>query len=337
MVFDVRELTLPIVGAPMAGGPSTPELAAAVTNAGGLGFLAAGYKTAEQFAAQVAAARKLTSGPIGVNLFVMSANQARSEDLEAYRRELEDEAKRYGAAVGEPRWDNDAWEDKLRVVMEQLPDVVSFTFGCPDAGTLRALNDRGVVTAVTVTSAAEARIAEKNGALALVVQGPEAGGHRGTFDADADPDSTPLLELLAEVARTTDLPLIAGGGVATRQDAAAVVDAGAAAVQLGTALLLAEEAGTNPVNRAALVDPAFTETATTRAFTGRVARGLRNRFMDSHPTAPAAYPQVHYMTSPLRAAAAARGDAQGVHLWAGTGFSEARQAPAAEILAELAP
>lgn len=337
MAFDLRGLERPIVGAPMAGGPSTPELAAAVTNTGGLGILAAGYKSADQVASQLAAVETLTSGPIGINLFVVSPNQASDGELDAYRRELERDAERYGASVGEARWDDDAWEAKLAIVFQYRPAVVSFAFGCPDTQVLQGLNSEGVLTAVTVTNSEEAALATERGAKALVVQGPEAGGHRSTFDLTAEPGDTPLLELIAEFRNVSALPIIAGGGVARREDAAAVVDAGAAAVQVGTALLLAEEAGTNPVHRAALADSAFTETAVTRAFTGRAARGLRNRFMEEHPVAPAAYPQVHYMTSPLRAAAAARGDAQGLHLWAGTGFQSVRQAPAAEIVAEIAP
>ena len=332
--FDLHR---PIVGAPMAGGPSTPELAAAVADAGGLGFLAGGYKSPQQLADQIATTRMLTRGPIGVNLFVVSANDVDEGELETYRQELEDDATRYGVEVGRPAWDDDAWHSKLDVVRDLKPDVASFTFDCPDADILCDLNALGIHTAVTVTSPEEARTAGERGARILIVQGPDAGGHRATFDPAAEPGTDPLPELISAIRNIIDLPLIAGGGISNRAEARAILDTGAAAVQVGTALLLAHEAGTNPAHRSALQDPAFTETRVTRAFTGRPARGLRNRFMDRHDHRGHAYPQIHYMTAPLRAAAAAAGDLQALHLWAGTGYRTTRTGPAGDIVADLVP
>lgn len=331
------ELARPIVGAPMAGGPSTPKLVAAVTNAGGMGFLAGGYKSPQQLADQITTTRGLTSGAIGVNLFVVAPNGVRKEDLEAYRQELKYYADRYGVEVGAPRWDDDDWSGKLEVVRDLRPEVVSFTFDCPEAAVLHELNQLGICTAVSVTSEAEARLAAGRGARILIVQGPDAGGHRATFDPAAEPGSEPLPELVHAIRRSVDLPLIAGGGISTREQGRMVLTAGATAVQIGTALLLAEEAGTNQAHRSALQDPAFTETKVTRAFTGRPARGLRNRFMDDHDRSGHAYPQIHYMTAPLRAAAAANNDLQGLHLWAGTGYRSIRTGPAAGIIADLSP
>jgi nitronate monooxygenase len=171
---------------------------------------------------------------------------------------------------------------------------------------------------------------------ALCVQGPEAGGHRGTFRVAAAPGRTPLPELLAEVRAVSGLPLIAAGGIADGPAVAAALRAGAAAVQLGTAYLCADEAGTSAAHRAALTDPGFTGTVVTRAFTGRAARGLRNAFIDRYePYAPAVYPEVHHLTRPLRAAAAERGDTAAMHLWAGTGHRLARTGPAADTTREL--
>ncbi|MBG6225376.1 nitronate monooxygenase [Arthrobacter sp. CAN_A2] len=321
----------------MAGGPSTPELVAAVTNAGGLGFLAGGYKSPDRLTQQIRATRTLTGGPIGVNLFVVSPNDGDDEEVEAYRRELQVHADRYGVDLGRPRWDDDAWEGKLDVVRAERPEMASFTFGCPSATILRELDALGVLTAVTVTDAAEARTAAGNGARVLVVQGPGAGGHRATFDPATDPGTSPLPELLAAIRTVTDLPLIASGGISTRRLAEEILSAGATAVQVGTALLLAYEAGTTPAHRAALEDPRFTETSVTRAFTGRPARSLHNRFMDDHPITAHAYPQIHYMTAPLRAAAAATNDVQALHLWAGTGYRHAQRGSAADIVAALTP
>ena len=331
------KLKRPVIGAPMAGGPSTPELVAAVTNAGGLGFLAGGYKTPQQLADQITATRGLTHGPIGVNLFVVAVNDVDQEELEAYRRELRYYADQYGIEVGSPKWDDDSWDGKLDVIRDLKPDVASFTFDCPPADVLDELNQLGIHTVVTVTSETEARTAADRGPRILAVQGPDAGGHRASFNPAAEPGTTPLPELIESIGRTVDLPLIAGGGIGTREQTQAILETGAAAVQVGTSLLLADEAGTNPAHRAALHDPAFTETRVTRAFTGRPARGLRNRFMDNHDAPRHAYPQIHYITAPLRAAAAANHDLQALHLWAGTGYRNTRSGPAATVIADLTP
>jgi len=321
----------------MAGGPSTPALAAAVSEAGGLGFLAAGYKTPETVAAELEAVRSATTAPFGVNLFVVEPYVADAVAIDTYRRSLEPEAARLGVELGDARWDDDHWRAKLDLVLDVRPDVVSFTFGCPASEVFRELADRDVLSAVTVTSVAEAREAVARGAASLSVQGPLAGAHRGTWDPDATPDSTPLPDLVADVVAAVDVPVVAGGGIHDAAGLTSLIDLGAAAAQVGTAFLLATEAGTNPTHRAALQDPDMTDTAMTRAYTGRWARGLANQFMADHADAPAGYPHLHHLTSPLRKAAVAAGDMQVAHLWAGTGHAYARAAGAADITRSLVP
>lgn len=336
MAFDLRDLAVPIIVAPMAGGPSTPELAAAGTNAGGLGFVPAGYLTADVFAERVVAARGLATGPIGANLFVPQPSAGTPAAIQAYAAALAPEVERYGVALGDPRFDDDAWQAKLDVLFDLRPEVVSFTFGLPNADECRRLRDAGITTVGTVTTLAEARAAAALGVDAVAAQGPSAGGHRGTFDPAAQPATEPLDELLAAVIAAVDIPVIAAGGLATRDDIRRVTGAGAVAAQLGTAFLLADEAGSSPVHRAALTDPQFTETVVTRSFSGRYARGLRNRFIDEHEAeAPFGYPEVHYMTGPLRAGSVRAGDPHGVNVWAGTGFRHAKGAPVAEIIKSL--
>jgi nitronate monooxygenase len=336
-VLDLRELSLPIIGAPMAGGPGTPALAAAVSDVGGLGFVAAGYKPPEAVAADLEAVRALTTAPFGVNLFVVEHHQPDASALDAYRRSLAPLAARFDVSLGEPRWDDDAWRAKLELVYETRPDVVTFTFGCPSARVLRRLADLGVHAGVTVTTVAEARAAVARGAASLTVQGSRAGGHRGTWQLEGVPDETPLLDLVAGVRAAVDVPLVACGGIHDARGTRSVIAAGAAAAQVGTAYLLADEAATNPTHRAALQDRALPETAITRAYTGRWARGLANDFIRSHQDAPAGYPHLHHMTSPLRKAAAAAGDQQVAQLWAGSSHALARRATAAEITRGLAP
>jgi nitronate monooxygenase len=339
----------PIVQAPMAGGASRPTLAAAVSDAGGLGFLAAGYKTAAQMREEIAETRRLTSRPFGVNVFVPSRDPVDPEAVAAYRKWLAPEADRLGVALGEPAGGDDDWDAKVADLLADPPAVVSFTFGCPDREVIGAFQDRGAVVVVTVTSVAEAEAAPA--ADALCVQGIEAGAHRGSFANTAElgsegaeqvrEDGEPALgvrELLAAVREVTSQPLIAAGGLGHAGHVAEVLALGAEAAQLGTAFLRSPESGAGAVHKAALADPRFTRTAVTRAFSGRPARGLVNRFLAEHgPHAPAAYPHVHHLTSPLRKAAAAQGDADAMALWAGESFRLASDAPAADTVVRLLP
>jgi len=321
-VFDVRTLAEPVVQAPLAGGPSTPELAIAVTDAGGLGFLAAGYKAPEAVAGDVAAVRAATAGPFGVNVFVPTPEPADPAVVDAY-------VARVGG--GDPRFDDDGWEEKLDLLVAERPAVASFTFGCPEQSVMARLHDADVAVWVTITTPEEAVAAA--GADALVVQGIEAGGHRGGF-ADDDSEPLGLLALLRLVARVTDVPLIAAGGIADGAALAAVLCAGASAAQVGSALMLASEAGTVPAQREAHALPGATRL--TRAFSGRRARGIVNRFMREHDAAaPRAYPEIHHATSALRAAARKGGDAGGFNLWAGQAHALAQARPAAEIVREM--
>jgi nitronate monooxygenase len=321
---------VPIVGAPLSGGPSTPALAAAVSEAGGLGFLAAGYKSAAAVEAELTDVRALTARPIGLNLFFPTRERIDGAALEAYVARMREEGERYGVAPGEPRWTDDDWAAKLELAAGERPDVVSFTFGCPNRDVVEWLRSSGCRVWCTVTSVHEARAAVAARVDALVVQGAEAGGHRASFH-EHDETPLPLLTLLERITRVTELPLIAAGGIAGGEDVATALAAGAEAAQIGTALLLATEAGTSTPHREALKGAG--ETRLTRAFTGRRARGIVNRFMRNHDGfAPRGYPEVHYVTAPLRAAARELGDAGGINLWAGTAYRQAEEGSAAELV-----
>jgi nitronate monooxygenase len=329
-------LHVPVVLAPLAGGPTTPELAAAVSNAGGLGFLAAGYLTSAALQDQIARARALTQAPLGVNVFVPGA-PSDTGAVTGYAAALEADAARAGTELGEPRYEDDDWAAKLAVLTADPLPVTSFTFGCPPPEVIRALQDAGSEAWVTVTTPAEAQQAAAAGADVLVVQGNEAGGHRGSFrdDPAADPSGIGLLVLLQLIRARTSLPMVAAGGLSTGAAVAAVLAAGASAAQLGTAFLRSPEAGTTAVHRAAIATGA--DTAMTRAFTGRLARGIRNQFLDEHSHhAPAAYPEIHHLTAPVRAAGRAAGNPEVVNLWAGQAHELSRDLPAAELVAALA-
>lgn len=324
-----------IVQAPLAGGPSTPELAAAVSIAGGLGFLAAGYLTAEAVADQIARLRELTSAPYGLNIFCLEERTVDAAALERYAHSLEPEARALGVELGKPRFEDDGFAAKVALAASERPDVVSFTFGCPGAEVIGRVQDAGAAVWVTVTDVAEAVIAAERGVDCLVVQGVEAGGHRGSFADVAGVGELGLLALLRLTARATELPLVAAGGIADGAGVAAVLAGGAAAAQVGTAFMRCPEAGTSRPHREALSRPGATRV--TRAFTGRRARGIVNHFMEKHDAeAPAAFPQVHHLTAPLRAAARATGDLDAINVWAGEAYPLAGEEPAGELVRRLA-
>ncbi|MBH5334789.1 nitronate monooxygenase [Streptomyces pactum] len=332
----------PIVQAPMAGGASCPQLAATVSEAGGLGFLAAGYKTPEAMYEEIKQLRAQTDRPFGVNLFMPQPATADPAAVEVYREQLAGEASWYETELGDPDSGNDdAYEVKLAILLEDPVPVVSFTFGCPSRPVLEAFARAGTRTVVTVTSPVEAQAAYRAGADAVCVQGVEAGGHQGTHRDDPQADGTGagfgLLALVALVREAVPLPIVAAGGLMRGSQIAAVLAAGASAAQLGTAFLVCPESAASPLHKRALTDPLFTRTELTRAFSGRPARGLVNRFVREHGRyAPAAYPQVHHLTSGLRKAAARAGDPQAMALWAGQGHRLARELPAGRLVELLA-
>ncbi|OCG75217.1 NAD(P)H-dependent flavin oxidoreductase [Microbacterium sediminis] len=327
---------LPVVAAPMAGGPMNTRLAGAAISAGAFPFLAGGYKTPEALAGEIAEVRGL-GAPFGVNLFVPAADPVDEAAFRAYAAELAPEAAAYGLTPDTvPVRDDDHWGEKIALLVADPVPVVSLTFGLPGPADIRALQRAGSRVVASVTTPDEAARAAALGVDGLVVQGAGAGGHSATFDPAADPADIPVAELIRRVRARVDLPIIGAGGVQGPRDVRELLDAGAVAVAVGTLLLRTDEAGTSPTHRAALADPAATETVLTRAFTGRPARALRNGFIDRHPHAPTAYPAVHHLTRQLRQAAGAAGDADRLHLWAGVGWRAAPTGPAADVLRALA-
>jgi len=326
----------PIVQAPMAGGVSVPRLAAAVSDAGGLGFLAAGYKTADGLYQEIKQIRGLTSRPFGVNLFLPQPEYGDPAGVEVYAHQLAGEAAWYATELGDrDSGRDDGYEAKLAVLLDNPVPVVSFHFGTPGRDTVDALHRAGTFVLATATTAEEALAVRECGADAVIAQGVEAGGHQGTHRDTPENDGTGigLLALLARIRETVPLPVLAAGGLMRGSQIAAVLAAGASAAQLGTAFLATDESGAHRLYKQALTDPLFVRTELTRAFSGRPARALVNRFLREHGRyAPAAYPEVHHLTSPLRRAAAAAGDAQGMALWAGQGHRLARALPAGQLV-----
>jgi nitronate monooxygenase len=338
----------PIIAAPMAGGTSTPAFVSAVHAAGGLGFLAAGYKTVEAMQAEIRSTRA-AGARFGMNVFVpdpsqLEPSEALRAQLEEYRSRLRADAGRYGAEVPPLRLDDDdAWRDKIAALLEDPVELVSFAFGLPGPDVVRALQRAGSAVLATVTTPAEALEAAGQGVDALVVQHASAGGHSAAFQprAERQNDSTgggqpgTTAELVTRVRSAVGLPLVAAGGVMDRAGLNAVLAAGAQAAQLGTAFVRTDESGARQLHKDALASPHFSETQLTAAFTGRPARALVNEFVRDHTDAPEVYPAVHHLTAPLRAAAAAAGDPERLNLWAGTGWQRAQAGSVADVLAGL--
>lgn len=333
----------PVIAAPMAGGTSTPAFVEAVHRAGALGFLAAGYKSVAAMEAEIRSVRE-SGARFGMNVFVpdpaqLQPSAALLADLEDYRLQLLADARRYGVELPPLRLDDDdEWQGKIDALLAEPVELVSFAFGLPGVDVVRALQRAGSAVLATVTCTAEAVQAAEQGVDALVVQHPSAGAHSAAFlpEPGAQPGGTQpggtTAELVAEVRSAVGLPLVAAGGIMDAAGLDAVLRAGAASAQIGTAFLRTDESGARQLHKDALADPHFTRTRLTRAFTGRQARALENEFVRDHPQAPVAYPAVHHLTAPLRAAAAAAGDAERLNLWAGTGWRQAQTGPVAAVV-----
>lgn len=330
-------MSIPLVAAPMAGGPTTPAMVSAATRAGGLGMLAAGYKTVEAVEAELKHVRA-EGIPFGINLFAPNPLPVDPEAYRAYAALVQRDADQFGLTLPqEPVEDTDKFDEKVALLLDDPVPMVSFTFGIPSGSVISALRKAGTIVVQTVTTPEEAAQARDAGADMLAVQAAAAGGHSGTLSPRKPLTPVPIAELVERIVATVPLPVIAAGGLATPAAVAEVIRAGAAAAAVGTVLLRADESGASATHRAALTDPAYSETVLTHAFTGRPARGLRNSFIDAHEAeAPLGYPAIHYLTSPLRKAAAAAGKPEYVHLWAGTGYRSATAEPTSDILRRLA-
>ena len=276
--------------------------------------------------------------PFGVNVFTPNPLPVDPDSYRAYAAIMQREADQFGLSLPpEPIEDTDKFDEKIALLLDDPVPMVSFTFGIPPRSVIAALRQAGSVVVQTVTTAEEAAQARDAGADMLAVQAAAAGGHSGTLSPRRPLTPVPLVDLVEQIVATVGLPVLAAGGLATPSAVADVIRAGAAAAVVGTVLLRADESGASATHQAALTDPSRTETVLTHAFTGRPARGLRNAFIDAHEAqAPLGYPALHYLTSPLRKAAAAASKPDYVHLWAGTGYRNATAEPTSDILRRLA-
>jgi len=335
-------LVYPIIQAPMAGNGDTPELVAAVSNAGAIGFIGAAYLNPEQIASVAARVREKTSRPFGFNLFapLPPAEPGKNHGV------ILDRLAPYFAELGLPAPtlpDSPAhtFDDQLAAVLETGVSCFSFTFGLLPPGAVKAIKGRNIFLMGTATTVEEAIALEKSGVDAIVAQGSEAGGHRGTFAGDFISGMVGGMSLVPQVVDAVRVPVIASGGIMDGRGIVAALALGASAVQMGTAFLVCDEAGIPDAYKQAILGAREDQTRVTRAFSGRPARGIVNRFMNeieaqaSDDSIPHFYLQ-NALTRPLRTAAAKQGRAEFLSLWAGQGIRMARRQPAAELVARLA-
>ena len=332
---------LPIVQAPMAGVQGS-ALAIAASEAGALGSLPCAMLAPPAMREEIAALRAGTRRPFGVNFFCHARPEPDAARERGWRHRLRPAFREFGldpAAIPEGPGRQPFDEAAAEVLEAFRPPVVSFHFGLPPPALLARVRASGAVVLSSATTVDEARWLRDHGADAIIAQGLEAGGHRGLFLGEDLSTQQGLFALLPQMARAVDLPVIAAGGIADAAGVAAAFALGAAGVQAGTAFLLCPEAKTSALHRAALREADVRGTALTNLYTGRPARGLVNRMMRDYgpidPGAPA-FPLASTASGALRAAAEARGSGEFSPLWAGQNAGACREAPAAEVVAELA-
>lgn len=331
-------LNTPLILAPIAG-PGTPDLTAAACEAGAFGILGSSYSTPEQMRRDAAHVRSLTSKPFGVNLFIdpppapidSSALHAAHKRLRPYYDEL-------GLMLPpEPTLPSDHFAAQLEALLEIRPAVFSFTFGIPHPDIVSAIRNAGIYMIGTATTVEEAVALEAAGVDAVCAQGMEAGGHRGTFLVVPSRALIGTLALVPQIVDAVNVPVMAAGGITDGRGLAAVLALGAVAAQCGTAFLLAQEARTSAPYRTALENAYNEETILTTAFSGRLARGIPNRFAIemNDPQSHASYPYQNALTRDLRTRAAQAGNAELLSLWAGQAFRLAKAGTAADIVRRI--
>jgi nitronate monooxygenase len=327
----------PVLLAPLGGGPGTPELAAAVSNAGGFGSIGAAYLTPGEITEAVRRTRALTDRPFSINLFMGVRDERTSVEPGPMLELLGEIHKELGLPPPvAPSPKADPFPDQLQAVLEARPAAFSFTFGIPDREALRSLRSCGIAIIGTATTVDEGRMLVEAGVDAIAVQGAEAGAHRGTFAGSFEDSMVATLDLVRGLAPIA--PVIASGGIMDGRDIARMLSSGAIAVQLGTAFLRCPESGASPAYRRAIAQATSDTTVITRAFSGRPARGLLNAFITSlvgkeHNIL--SYPLQNALTRQMRTAAAAQGKAGYLSLWAGQGVARSREMPAGELVATL--
>ncbi len=329
----------------MAGGPTTPELVAAVTAAGALGSFGFAYSSAAQISSvcgefrDLCATRGLQSDcGWNANFFVFpDVTEPEASFIDDAVKNLQPMVKRVNidAEVLSHATQLPALTDQVRAAIAYQPSLVSFHLGIPAESIVDLVRNAGACIAMSATSRAEALAVQEAGADFIVAQGYEAGGHRGIFDPMADDEMLVTLDLVKAISESCNIPVIAAGGIMNGSDIAMALDNGADAVQLGSAFLTVDECGSSATYRAVIESMGGRETQITSGFSGRPARGIRNLFIESIGPEILPFPWQNSLTGAMRKAAGSKGDFELMSLWAGAEYQKARSCTAAQLLKEL--
>ncbi|WP_093192930.1 NAD(P)H-dependent flavin oxidoreductase [Salimicrobium halophilum] len=335
-ITDLLETEIPVVQAGMAGGVTTPELVAAVSEAGAFGTIGAGYMSAEDMKESIREVKKRTSKPFGVNLFVPEEPEASLEDRERAAEALRPYREELGMDDGDAPEVPDVFLEQVEGVLAETVPVVSFTFGIPPKEVIQSLKQAGMTVIGTATTVEEAVQNEEAGMDAVVAQGAEAGGHRGTFDTTFDKAMIGSMSLLPQVADHVSIPIIAAGGIMDRRGVDAAFVLGAEGVQLGTAFLTTRESGAQAVHKEAVLHAGEADTVVTKAFSGKPARGIENRFtreMEGRNVLD--YPLQNALTKPIRKEAGRQQNTDFLSLWSGQSPRLSQDMTVAELIRSL--
>lgn len=344
-MWNENELTkklrvkFPIIQAGMAGGVTTPELVAAVSNAGGLGTLGAGYMNAEEMKDTIRKIKELTNQPFAVNLFVPELAdrseekiQKANELLQPFREELnipEPEVKKVS---------DENFDKQLEVIIREEVPVCSFTFGVPSPSTIQQLKQENIIVIGTATTVKEAIMNEEHGMDIVVMQGSEAGGHRGTFSGSFEQAMIGTMSLIPQAADCVDIPLIAAGGIMDGRGVLAALTLGAQGVQMGTAFVTAIESGAKQQHIDALLNSTEDQTITTSVFSGKPARGIQNEFIEKmkpHEQNLPDYPIMNTLTTGIRNEAAKQNRPEWIHLWSGQSPRMSKKKHAGDLISDI--
>ncbi|MEJ7728543.1 MAG: DUF561 domain-containing protein [Polyangiaceae bacterium] len=342
-VTRLLRLDYPIFQGPFGGGYSTPALAAAVSNGGGLGAYGAVGQEPERIAGVVGAIRALTTRPFAINLWVPIRGQDDAKVTpDAFARaaqRIAPFAREHGLDAPAPLSRRPTFEAQLEALLRAATPVYSFVMGVPDAAVLAEIRKSGAASVGTATTVDEALALEEAGCDVVVASGSDAGGHRGSFLRPVEQSLVGTMSLVPQIVSRVRIPVVAAGGIADGRGIAAALALGAAGVQIGTAFLATHESGAPAAHKALLGTESARSTRLTRAFSGRHARGIDNELMralEEHPEDILTYPKQYEATAPLRRAAGKAGRAEHLALWAGQSAALARSTGAAELLQRLA-
>ncbi|WP_147535472.1 NAD(P)H-dependent flavin oxidoreductase [Bacillus marasmi] len=343
-ITELLQIDYPIIQAPMAGGVTTPTLVAAVSNNGCLGMFGSGYLNAEQTREQIKEAKKLTSNHFGINLFVPTQFSQSIDEINQANLLLQPFREKLNIATGGtsnlPDYESasETFHEQIRVIIEERVPVCSFTFGIPSSEVIRELKQHNIIVIGTATTVDEAIEVEKCGMDMVVVQGCEAGGHRGNFLHDVKESQIGLMSLIPQVTDNVNIPVIAAGGIMDGRGLRASLCLGAKAVQMGTAFLTCQESGAHKLHKESIVHAGEDQAVLTRAFSGKWARGIKNIFItetQNHEAAFAQYPVQNTLTQNIRKAAAAQGNPEFMSLWSGQSPRLAKSQSVEELISRI--